>query len=70
MIVEIHIGVMRACLVFDGILHELEAGQAYFVERKVVGAAGVANGQRGGAQVVEGFEPFGEDRRTMLLPWR
>src|SRR6266850_1180634 len=41
--VHIHVGMMRPAVVFHRVLYELEAGQTHGVERKMIGAAGVAN---------------------------
>ena len=61
-VVDVHIGVVRARVVVHRVLNELEAGQAHGVERKVVGAAGIADGNGRSAHVFEGFEPSFEDR--------
>ena len=45
--------------VFDLVLDELEAGQAYGVKGLVVGAAGVADGDGCGAEVMEGLRAIG-----------
>src|SRR5258708_5578401 len=45
-IIDIHVRVMSTGLVFDGILDELKSRNADGVERLMVGAAGVAHGER------------------------
>src|SRR5581483_7590777 len=52
-----------AALVVQIVLNELEAWNAYGVEAQVVGSAGVAVGDGGDAEVFEGGDPLGEDRR-------
>ena len=69
-LVRIHVRVVGAGVVLDVVLDELEARQADAVERLVVGAAGVANGQRGRAQVAERLQPRGRSAATASLPWR
>ena len=58
---------MRARVVLDRILNELEAGQPDRVERLVIRAAGVADRQRRHAEVVERLHPLLEDRRDGLV---
>ena len=58
---------MRALLVLDFVLDELEAGQADAVERDVVGAAGVALGDGRDAEVLERLDPGCEDRRDGVI---
>ena len=65
---DVLVGVVGPGVVLDLILDELEAGQADAVERLVVGAAGVGDGQRGGAHLAEGLEPLAEDRADGLVP--
>src|SRR5579864_7963866 len=52
---------MRASFILDGILNELESGNADGVEGEVVSAAGVAHGERGHAEIFEGTHPGLED---------
>src|SRR5438270_8360826 len=54
--------VVRARVVVNRVLYELEAGQADGVEREVVGAARVRERQGLRAQVVERREPLAEER--------
>ena len=61
MVVRVHVGVVGPGAVFDLVLDELEAGKPYCVEGLVVGAAGIADVDGGGAEVVEGFQPFGKN---------
>src|SRR5215472_15826767 len=49
---------VRARIVFDLVLDELEAGEPDGIERKVIGAAGIRKRERLGAQVAEGREPL------------
>lgn len=60
--VDVHIGVMRAGAVFDGVLQEAEALQANPTEGRVVHAAGLARGRGTGtgrlvSMHVEKFNP-------------
>src|SRR4051812_36751804 len=59
---------MRARVVIERVLDELESGQADLVEWEVIGAAGV--GERDGlcAKIVERREPLFEDRRGCGVP--
>src|SRR5258708_8223613 len=54
---------MGAGLVLDGILDELESWDADGVERKVIGASGVAHAKRVHAEIFEGLHPGFKDRR-------
>src|SRR5262249_45594975 len=58
---------MRTRAVFDFVLDELKGGQSDRVEREVVGAAGVAAGQRRRPQIAERFKPGAEDRTHRLV---
>src|SRR5262249_44515608 len=58
---DVLVGVVGAGLVLDGVLDELEGGQADAVERLVIGAERAGGGERRGAQVAEGLEPAAED---------
>src|SRR5690554_980282 len=53
----VQVRVVHVGEVVETVLDELEAGQAHPVEGDVVGAAGVAGGHRGGADIVEGLQP-------------
>src|SRR5579859_2203761 len=53
---------MGSALIVERILNELEAGQADGVERKMIGAAGVAHGERRDAEILERRNPLPEDR--------
>src|ERR1051326_6876523 len=66
-IVDVHVGVVGARVVLDGVLYELEAGNTYRIERKVVSAAGVAHGQGIHSEIVEGLHPGLEDRLSGLV---
>src|SRR5258707_15473379 len=61
-VIDVHVGVVRARVVFDWILYELEPRDAGSVEREMVGATGVAHGQRIHAEIVEGLHPGLKDR--------
>ncbi len=61
--VDVLIGVVGFGFVVERVLDELEAGDADRVEREMVGAAGIAQGDGGDAEVVEGLDPLGEDGR-------
>src|SRR5271165_7611646 len=54
---------MCARFVFDRILNELKSRNADCVEGQMIGAAGVAHGERGHAEILEGFHPGFEDGR-------
>src|SRR5262245_38922847 len=56
-VVNVHLGVMGASCVIERVLDELEARKSNGVEREMVGAAGVANRDRCGAEILEGSEP-------------
>ncbi len=58
---------MGASVVVHRILDELEAGEADGVVGKVVGAAGVADGQGGHAEIVERDHPGVEDGRNHFI---
>ena len=62
-LVDVLIGVVGFGFVVERVLDELEAGDADRVEGEMVGAAGVAQGEGGDAEVVEGLDPLGEDGR-------
>ena len=57
---------VRAAVV-ERILDELEAGQADRVERQVIGAAGVADGDRRHAEIAKRREPLLEERPHRLV---
>ena len=57
------IRVVRAALVVQRVLDELESRNAYCIEAQVVGAAGVAVGDGGYAQVLERRDPLRKDGR-------
>jgi hypothetical protein len=61
--VDVLIGVVGFGFVVERVLDELEAGDADRVEGEMVGAAGVAQGDGGDAEVLEGLDPLGEDGR-------
>jgi hypothetical protein len=61
--VDVLIGVVGAGFVVEWVLDELEAGDADRVEGEMVGAAGVAQGDGGDAEVFQGLDPLGEDGR-------
>ena len=61
-IVHIHVGVVRAREIIDRILNELKTGQPHRIERQMIGAAGVADGHGGGAEIVERSQPGLENR--------
>src|SRR5690242_6548247 len=65
--VDIHVGVVRARVVIERVLDELKPGQAHGIERKMIGAAGVANRQRSHAEIVERLHPFLEKRLDGLV---
>src|SRR5262249_467631 len=58
---------MCARVVFDFVLDELKAGQPDRGEREVIGAAGIAAGQRRRPQIAEGLKPGAEDRTYGLV---
>ena len=60
-VVDIHIGMVCACLVLDGVLDELESGNADGVERKMISATGVAHGESSHPEIFKGFHPRFED---------
>ncbi len=66
-IVHIHIGVMRAGLIFHRVLNELETGQSHGVEGKMIGAGGIANGQGRRPHVVERCQPGVEDGARHII---
>src|SRR5581483_5806035 len=53
---------MRARLILDRILNELESGNADSIEGKVIGAASIAHRERVHAQIFERLHPCFEDR--------
>src|SRR5687767_10433439 len=61
MIVRVHVGMVRACVVFDNVLDKLETGKSYTIECEVIGAAGILQGHCASAEIFEGLEPFGEN---------
>jgi hypothetical protein len=61
-LVGVHVGVVSAALVVHRVLDELEAGEADGVEGEMIGAAGVAHGDGGDAEVSERPDPLAEDR--------
>src|SRR5580693_5857183 len=66
-VIDIHIGMVSARLVLYRILDELEPRNADGVERKMVGAARIAHGQRGHAEIAERLHPRFEDRSDGLV---
>src|SRR5438270_2068347 len=58
---------MRAGVVFDLILDELESRNASAVKREMIRATSVAHGDSGHAQVFEGLHPFHKNRRDSLV---
>ena len=54
---------VRPRLVFEGILDELETGDANAVERHVIRATGPAGSDRAGAAIAERGEPAAEHLR-------
>ena len=62
-LVDVLIGVVGSGFVVERVLDELEAGDADRVEGEMVGAAGIAEGDGGDAEVFEGLDPLGEDGR-------
>src|SRR5579859_6419498 len=56
-IVNIHIRVMRARLVLDRVLDELESWNAYCIEREVIRSASVAHCERVHSQIFELLHP-------------
>ena len=58
---------MRARLIVQRILDELEARNADAIERLVIGAAGIAQRQRGHAEVLQRLDPLREDRRDRCI---
>ena len=61
--VGVHVRVVRARAVIERVLDKLESRNADCVERFVIGASGIAHGQRVDAKVVERLNPLREDRR-------
>src|SRR5690606_18078879 len=61
-VVGVQVGVVDVAEVVQPVLYELEAREPGAVEGDVVGAAGVARGDHGGADVVERLQPGLEDR--------
>src|SRR5207249_4568576 len=59
--VDVHVGMVSARVVVQRILDKLKTGQADRIEGQVIGAAGVADGERIHTEVVERFHPGGED---------
>src|SRR5579863_6418518 len=60
-LVGVHVGVMGACAVIQLILYELEARNSHSVERLVVRAASMTQGDRGNTEVPQRFNPLRED---------
>src|SRR5262245_49408085 len=60
-LVEIHVGVMGPRFVLQLVLDELEGRQPHFVERLVIGAAGLVHRDERGAEIGERLEPGLED---------
>src|SRR6059058_1334059 len=60
-LVDVHVGMVSARVVVQRILDKLKTGQADRIEGQVIGAAGVADGERVHAEVVERLHPGGED---------
>src|SRR5437899_6244507 len=58
---------MRAALVLDGILNELEARQADGVEREVVSASGIRKTERLRLQIRKRLKPAAEKRPRRLI---
>ena len=59
-----------AGVVIERVLDELEARQSDRIERLVIRAAGVANGDRAGGKVLDRGEPLLENRAASSLPCR
>src|SRR5262245_21849829 len=56
-----------ASFIFDGILNELKSGQSDAIERQMICAAGVGEGQSGSAEVFEWGEPGAEYGSARLI---
>lgn len=59
---------VRPGVVLDGILDELESGQADRVEGEVVRSTRILRGQRRRSQIVERGQPGPEDRADGVIP--
>ncbi len=58
---------MRARFVFDGILNELKSWNAGRIERQMIGAARIAHGECGHAEILERAHPAFKNRRDRLI---
>ena len=59
-VVDVHIGVVRALVVFNFILNELKSRKANCVVRLVVGSTCIIRGYCGGLEVNKRLKPFAE----------
>ena len=61
---HILVRMVGAALVVEHVLNELESGDAHRVKAQVIGAAGVAIGDGGNAEVLQRRNPLRKDRRN------
>src|SRR5215203_6425334 len=62
MIVCVHISVMRAGVVFNGILYKLETRDTYSIKRKVICSSRIVYGYSSSAHVIEWLQPACKQR--------
>src|SRR5437867_556356 len=66
--IDVHVRVVGARVVVQRILDELKAGEAHSIEGEVISSAGVADGERVHAEIVEGDHPRGKYRGHHFIP--
>src|SRR5262245_61301631 len=66
-VIDVHVGVMCAASVLNGILNELEAWNPDCVEREMIGASRILQAQGCGSHLSERFQPLAEERRNGLI---
>src|SRR5262245_58127965 len=61
-LINIHVRVVRASIVFHRVLNELETRQPDCIKWKMIRPPCSPNGKRNGSHIPEGLEPKSEDR--------
>src|SRR5438046_10280495 len=59
---------VRPRVIVERILDKLKTGQPNSIEGKVIGSAGVADGERVHSEVAEGHHPRGKERGHHFVP--
>ena len=68
MIVSIHTGMVRDAAIIERVLNELEPRQTDGIQRQMVRAAGVLDGDGGRTLVAEGRQPGFKQRAHRIVP--